>query len=314
MDYVELGNTGITVSRLCFGSLTIGPLQANLPIEEGAGVIAEALKLGVNFIDTAQYYRTYSYIKRAIDITGIRPVIASKCYAYTREGAIDSLEKALFETGLDYIDIFMLHEQESEYTLDGHRDAINYFLEAKRRGLIKAFGVSTHYIRAVHALTKMPEVDVVHAILNKSGIGIADGSTIQMLDAINKCSASGKGIYAMKALGGGHLLNEFSESIKFVMNIPSIDSIAVGMKSKFEVKLNVDLFEGKLVSDDVIRQIVQNKRLHIEDWCSGCGECVKRCSSNALSVVNGKVNVDDARCILCGYCGGVCPEFALKII
>src|SRR5659263_652186 len=104
MDYVELGNTGITVSRLCFGSLTIGPLQANLPIAEGAGVIAEALKLGVNFIDTAQYYRTYSYIKRAIDITVKSPLIESKFSAYKRQSANDSLKKALFETGLYYID------------------------------------------------------------------------------------------------------------------------------------------------------------------------------------------------------------------
>ncbi|HRU42362.1 MAG TPA: aldo/keto reductase, partial [Candidatus Diapherotrites archaeon] len=58
MDYRILGSTGLRVSRLCFGSLTIGPLQAGLDIEEGASVIRAAFDMGVNFIDTAELYRT----------------------------------------------------------------------------------------------------------------------------------------------------------------------------------------------------------------------------------------------------------------
>ena len=44
LRYNRLGRTGITVSRLCLGVLTVGPLQANLPIEEGARVIKHALE------------------------------------------------------------------------------------------------------------------------------------------------------------------------------------------------------------------------------------------------------------------------------
>jgi aryl-alcohol dehydrogenase-like predicted oxidoreductase len=44
-----LGNTGIQVSRLCFGALVIGPLQKKLDEDQGAQVIVEALRLGVNF-------------------------------------------------------------------------------------------------------------------------------------------------------------------------------------------------------------------------------------------------------------------------
>ena len=66
MQYVSLGNTGLTVSRLCFGGLIIGPLQANLPAGQGADVIVEALRLGVNFIDTAELYETYPHIREAI--------------------------------------------------------------------------------------------------------------------------------------------------------------------------------------------------------------------------------------------------------
>ncbi|NLA85515.1 MAG: aldo/keto reductase, partial [Clostridiales bacterium] len=74
MEYRELGHTGLMVSRLCFGGLVIGPLQKDMSVEEGGEVIAEALRLGVNFIDTADLYDTYRHIKRAMDITGFRPV------------------------------------------------------------------------------------------------------------------------------------------------------------------------------------------------------------------------------------------------
>ncbi|HPT83566.1 MAG TPA: aldo/keto reductase, partial [Limnochordia bacterium] len=39
MKYTELGQTGLTVSRLCFGALTIGPLQRNLAPAEGSEVL-----------------------------------------------------------------------------------------------------------------------------------------------------------------------------------------------------------------------------------------------------------------------------------
>lgn len=53
MQYNKLGKTGITVSRLCFGSLTISPLQRDMTLHEGVMVIDKAIELGVNFIDTA---------------------------------------------------------------------------------------------------------------------------------------------------------------------------------------------------------------------------------------------------------------------
>lgn len=54
-----LGNTGIEVSELCYGTLTLGPLQAQISARDGADAIRFALERGVNFIDTAHTYGTY---------------------------------------------------------------------------------------------------------------------------------------------------------------------------------------------------------------------------------------------------------------
>src|SRR5690554_4034255 len=97
MEYRYLGKTGIRVSRLCFGTLILGPLQSNLPLREGARLLEIALDLGVNFMDTADLYQTYPYIREAICHRSEQPVICSKSYDYTREGMQATLQRALTE-------------------------------------------------------------------------------------------------------------------------------------------------------------------------------------------------------------------------
>ena len=119
MEYNELGNTGLLVSRMCFGALIIGPLQANLPPENGASVIRAALERGVNFIDTAELYGTYEHIRKAVKNFSQRPVIATKSYAWSGAGASESVEKARKELDTDVIDYFLMHEQGKQLNSKG---------------------------------------------------------------------------------------------------------------------------------------------------------------------------------------------------
>lgn len=314
MDYVRLGNTGIEVSRLCFGGLIIGPLQAGLTVDEGASVILKALESGVNFIDTAELYGTYPHIREAVRRWGGRPVISTKSYAWSAESAAKSLEKARKELDTDFIDIFMLHEQESRLTLRGHREALEYYLEQKVKGRIGVVGVSTHNIEVVEASCDMPEIEVIHPIVNIAGIGIGDGNIEGMLAAVKRAHARGKGIYSMKPLGGGNLLNRYAESMDFVLGLPFIHSVAVGMQSAEEVEMNVCLFEGRDASEEVCAGLkARSRRLHVDYWCQGCGRCVERCGIGAMELSEGKARADMKKCVLCGYCGSVCPQFAIKI-
>jgi len=315
MKYANLGNTNIIVSKLCFGSLTISPLQSNLDLKDGVRVIKEAFDRGVNFIDTAELYENYSYIREAIKGRRNNVIISTKSYAYSYEGAEKSLEKALRDLDTDYIDIFSLHEQENVHTLRGHSDAIEYFTKAREKGYIRAFGISTHFVEGVKASLKYNDIQIIHPIYNKAGIGIVDGTVADMEKAIKEAYDAGKGIYSMKLLGGGNLLKDVEGSIAYVLSNPNIHSIAIGMQSIEEVIYNTALFEGKEAPEYIKAAISKkNRRLLIDFWCQGCGSCVKACQHGALYINNNRAEVNADKCVLCGYCSRKCKDFCIKII
>ncbi len=315
MEYRILGRSGLRVSRLCFGALTIGPLQAKLPLQIGAEIIRAALNAGVNFIDTAELYRTYPYIREAIRGRENKVIIATKSYSYSYPDMEKSVDKACRQLGRDYIDIFMLHEQTSRLTLKGHSEALRYLSDAKRKGRVRAIGVSTHTVEVVRAAALLEPVDVIHPILNMRGIGIADGSLADMLSAISFAVETGKGIYTMKALGGGHLSPQSPEALSWILAQPGISSVAVGMQSLDEVALNCAIFNGEVAEESLLTKVTaRSRKVIVEDWCVGCGCCAVKCPMQAIRVEQGRAVIDSGKCIVCGYCGASCPEFCLKII
>lgn len=316
MKRVKLGKTDIEVSKLCFGSLTMTPFQANLTEREGAYLIEYAYNKGINFIDTAQIYENYNYINRALKGSIKREdyVITSKTYAYTEELAKEALDEALLKLGTDYIDIFLLHEQESIHTLRGHWEAIEYFIKAKEKGKIRAIGLSTHRVSGVEAARDTKEIEIVHPIINKYGIGIQDGSREDMLDRIKEAHDLGTGVYSMKPLGGGHLIKDAESAFNFVNSMDSIDAIAIGMQSTDEIDANIKLLETGSIPDELKSNLrTKKRRLIVDDYCIACGSCVRRCRQQGIKIVDG-IATPNENCILCGYCAKVCPEFCIKVI
>lgn len=316
MDYLMLGNSGLRVSKICFGALTIGPSQKNLSIKDGSRIIAHAIDLGINFFDTAKTYGTYPHLRQALaDCTGNNVIIASKSHAFTWEGMRADVEECLSALGRDHVEIFLLHEQETRLTLKGHRPALEYLMSAKKAGLIGAIGISSHAVEAVEAAAEMEEIDIIHPLINKRGIGIIDGTTEAMLLAIKKAAAAGKGIYSMKPLGGGLLIPQAHEALQWVLDNPDIHAVAVGMQSEAEVEANVAWAENRVPEQKIIEALSTfPRRLLISDWCEGCGACVRRCSSQAINIVAGQAQVDPDKCRLCGYCAPECKEFCIKIV
>ena len=313
---MNIGGTGILVSELCHGTLILGSLQANLSPEEGARAIRRSFDLGVNFYDTAKGYRTYSHL--ALGLQGVardRVVIASKSHARSYAEMKTDVEECLRELSLESVGIFHLHLVSSEENLVARRGALDCLLELRERGLIGAIGASTHTIAGVRAINNEPGIDVVFPVLNQRGLGIIDGTLEGMLEVLSESKRQGKFVYAMKPLGGGHLYQEVEQSLTYLQALPLCDAVAVGMKDASEVEMNVAIFEGRTITE-AMRDLVNyvERRLKVYDLCTGCGLCVEECDQDALSLVDSKAVVDESRCILCGYCAAVCPDYVIRVV
>lgn len=270
----------------------------------------------MNFFDSAELYQTYSYLGELIKIYP-DIIITTKTFAYSKQQAKNSVEKARKELNRDYIDIFLLHEQESGLTIKGHWEAFEKLLKYKEKGIIKAVGISTHTIAGVQDATEIKEIDIIHPLYNYKGWGIKDGTAEQMLDAIKNAYEAGKELYAMKALAGGHLIKDNINALKHVFDIKEFTAVAVGIQSYEELMCDLALSKGIEPEENFLKACSkQPHSLLIEDWCEGCGNCVEICQQKALSInhVTQKVQADKDKCILCGYCSSVCREFCIKVV
>ncbi len=313
---VMLGATGLEVARLAFGTLPMSYMQKDMPPEEGGAVIRSALERGVTLVDTAHSYRTYAHVRRALEGCPGRVVVATKTQASTYSEAEEHIRAALDGLGTKSLDIVLLHAHRLEEDVFSRKaDVWECLREYKSRGVIRFIGVSTHRVGVVRIAARRDDVDVIHPLINMTGLGLLGGTVTEMADAIRHAAECGKGVYAMKALAGGHLIARREEALRFVLDTPGIQAVAVGMVSEAEVDTNCRMFSGEAVPPIGADPSIPAKRLRIvRNHCKGCGACVQTCPAGALSLVDGKASVDPAVCVLCGYCSAACPQFAIRVV
>ena len=315
MKKKQLGTTGMKVSIAGFGVLPMGPSQLALPVEEGAEIIKYALKNGINFLDTAQYYRTYPYISRALGTGEFDDVIiCSKSLCQDYEGMMEAILEAREALNRDMIDIFLMHEVRSGQ-LEERSGAWQALKDAKAKGLVRAIGLSTHHIDITRSAASIQDLDVVFPLINYAGLGIRKGDTFgtkeEMLEAITECHKAGKGVFSMKAFGGGSLTGHYQEALDYVFSQNVIDSVMIGFGKISEVDDLLSYLDGSM--DKTYNPDISKKKVYInQEDCEGCGACKAACPAGAIFYnENGLAEVDHEKCLTCGYCSPVCPVRAV---
>jgi len=118
MEYITLGKTGLQVSVLGLGGGGHSRLgqQTGATADESAEIVRRALELGVNFVDTAEAYRTEAIIGAALTGVPRQDVVLSTKKSISDQGRLISaaelargLDASLSRLQTDYVDIYLLH-------------------------------------------------------------------------------------------------------------------------------------------------------------------------------------------------------------
>ena len=161
MEYVNLGRTGLKVSRIGLGCMGFGGNRGGIVAKTGEAealpIIKHALELGINFFDTANYYalgESEEILGKAIKQFGNRDevVIATKLYYPMREGAnakglsrkaiFTEVEHSLQRLQTDYIDLYIIHRWDYTTPIEEVMDALN---DLVRMGKVRFIGASAMY-------------------------------------------------------------------------------------------------------------------------------------------------------------------------
>ncbi len=247
MDTGTLGKTGIEVSRLCFGTGTNGWAgssdQIDLGLDELADLLAYAHGRGVTFWDAADQYGSHAHVGRGLRmIDRETAVVTSKTTSRDYDGVSADIDRFLLEIGTDYVDIVLLHCLTSSDWPIKCRGAMDALEEAKEAGKIRAHGVSCHDFGAFQEAARQPWVDVVLARINYGGHSM-DSTPEDIIEILDEMDRADIGIYGMKVVGAGKLVHDTRNAIHFVLDLPSIDSITIGMAGKQEVDENIGWVE-----------------------------------------------------------------------
>ena len=149
--YVNLGRSGLRVSRLCLGTMMFGGATD----EPTSGrMIAEAREAGINFIDTADAYnegRSEEIVGRAIGPERHTWVLATKVAnpmgagpnerGLSRLWMLRAAEASLRRLGTDHIDVYYLHKEDHATPL---AETVSAMATLVRHGKVRYFGVSNY--------------------------------------------------------------------------------------------------------------------------------------------------------------------------
>ena len=334
MKYNLLGKTNLKVSEVGLGCLTMGFEQLGLSPEEGSKIILHAVKRGINFLDTAQYYDTYKYMLPAL--IAIRdsqdssqnhtcsqprlpfPIISSRSLTSTYEGMVEAVQECLAALQIEKVDIFGLHEVRGMEDFYARSQAWRALQDMKKAGKVGYTCVTTHHQDVALAMAEQADCDTVFALINKEGLGIRQGeglgragSAEAMAAAIEKCAKAGKGVFTMKAFGGGNLIHRYTECLDYAKNLPGNQCVMMGMGTVEEVDAAVAYFDGYLAPDYKPDTNKKSMRVDQSD-CEGCGTCIQYCNSRAIAWNSeGLAEIDPDKCVHCGYCAPQCPVRAI---
>jgi predicted aldo/keto reductase-like oxidoreductase len=318
MEYRTLGKTGLDISVIGFGGIPIQRVTAN----EAAAIVNRALDLGINFFDTARGYTdSEEKLGAALKERRSESIVATKSMARTREAMAADIGNSLKTMGLDYIDLYQMHNVKNQKELDrilNPDGALAALLEAKKAGLIKHIGITGHIKDFLLGTLQIDEIETIQFPFNAV-------ETVGVPALLEKAREKGIGVIVMKPLAGGAFKNA-GLALRYILE-HNVTTIIPGMDSLQQVESNAGLGNKSLLLSAAERKTLgEEVEVLGGTFCRRCEYC-KPCSQHidipTIFLLDGyytRYNLQgwareryqglrakaDA-CIDCGECEARCP-------
>jgi 1-deoxyxylulose-5-phosphate synthase len=261
VDQVQLGNTGIKLSRLGFGTgSNSGNVQRGLGQKAFNDLMHYAYDQGITYFDCAQSYATFDWIAGAIKgLPREKLFIQSKIPGQPQDvlKTIDH-HRQVFKT--DYVDSLLIHCMINNKWTDAWKRIMDAFDEAKSKQWIRTKGVSCHSLPALRTATDSdwPEVHLVRVNPQAKHIDGPEehwnrpGKDISpVLAQLKSMHAKGRGVIGMKLVGDGDFQDpaDREKAARYVMARPEISAVVIGFKSRKEVDEAIVRINRALLAD-----------------------------------------------------------------
>ena len=225
MHYTRLGNTGLVVSKLCFGAMTFGSGEGAFgsvyKVDQDAAkkMVDRALEAGINFFDTADGYAggqsevllgwaLNSHRKDVIVATKVgfrtgNPIMQA---GLSRRHIISSCEASLKRLGTDYIDLYQVHRFDPFTGMDETLDALDFLV---RSGMVRYVGFSNWTAwQAAKAVTMQRERRMTPFVSAQMYYSLLGRDLEQ--DVIPMLESKGLGLMVWSPLAGGFLSGKYT--------------------------------------------------------------------------------------------------------
>jgi len=265
MEKIRLGRTEMMVTKLGFGGI---PIQ-RVSEDKAIAVVKRCLELGITFLDTANGYTTSEErIGKAISGQREGLILATKSLAQTRQEIEGHLKLSLERLGVESIDLYQFHNVSDANTLEtilapnGLMDVVQ---EAKRAGLVKHVGITSHQIDTAKEAVKSDCFETIMFPFNF----VAREATNELLPLARKHDV---GFIAMKPLAGG-MLDNVTLAIKYLLQFPDVVSIP-GIEKVHEIEEIMQILEGPQAMTAAEQEEMEQLRQKLGTrFCRRCDYC-----------------------------------------
>ncbi len=245
-DVVTLGRTGIKTTILGLGTGTLGGSQQLALGQEGfTRLVRHALDRGLRYIDTADAYHMHLFVRLALQgVPRDRYFLQTKTTARHPEVAKADIERFRRELRVETLDTVLMHCMTTGSWPTDMRPVMDVLDEAKRRGRVRAVGISCHGFEPLAASVACDWIDVQLVRINPFGAKM-DGKPEEVAPLVQQMHAKGRGVLGMKIFGEDGLGSREKrlESLKYVLGLGCVDAFTIGFRSIQELDETLELIE-----------------------------------------------------------------------